>query len=49
MQIPTEFSYKEGTKDTGVVITDGESEFVWVQVPDISEMAVLQSGSTENY
>ena len=47
--IPTGLYYKEGIKDTGVVITDGTSEFVWVPVPDIDEMAVLQSNSTIDY
>ena len=47
--IPTGEEYVEGTKDTGVVIAFGDSEFVWVPVPEISEMASLQSGSDVNY
>ena len=51
--IPTNFNYVEGTKDTGVVVSittnDVTSEFVWVPVEDVSTMAQLQEGSTENY
>ena len=47
--IPTGGEYKEGTKETGVVVAMEESEFVWVPVQNIDEMAVLQEGSTQNY
>ena len=47
--IPVGGEYKEGTKETGVVVTMGESEFVWVSVENIDEMAVLQAGSDANY
>ena len=51
--IPKNFTYVEGTKDTGVVVSittnNVTSEFVWVPVADISTMAQLQTGSTENY
>ena len=33
----------------GLVISDGNSEFVWIPVPDMSKFAKLQDGSTENY
>ena len=52
--IPTNFTYVEGTKDTGVVVSvvganNVVSEFVWVPVDEISTMTQLQTGSTENY
>ena len=47
--IPKEAEYKEGTKETGVVVAFNDSEFVWVPVPEISEMARLQNTSNVNY
>ena len=47
--IPEGSDYVEGTKDTGVVVAFGDSEFVWVPVPNIDEMARLQGNETNNY
>ena len=47
--IPEGSDYVEGTKDTGVVVAFGDSEFVWVPVPEINEIAVLKVGDENNY
>ena len=47
--IPKDYTYVKGDKIGGAVITDGTSEFVWIPVDDIKEMAVLQDDSTTNY
>ena len=38
--IPVNATYKEGTKNTGVVIEYKGSEFVWVPVPEINKMVM---------
>ena len=46
--IPTGFTYVEGTKDTGLVIADGEgNEFVWVPVNQ-NQKLTLEVTSKEN-
>ena len=47
--IPKDYTYVKGDKIGGAVITDGTSEFVWIPVDDIKEMAVLKDDSTTNY
>ena len=52
--IPTEFSVSstegENTISGGLVVRDGSNnEFVWIPVPTLSNMAVLQEGSTTDY
>ena len=49
--IPIGFEYKEGEKNEGYVIIDKRNgnEFVWVPVPDINEMVILNGVSTGNH
>ena len=47
--IPTDGTYVEGTKDTGVVVKmKDNSEFVWVPVASVDTMATVTSGTDNN-
>lgn len=48
--IPAGTTYIEGTVDTGVVIEidEDKSQFVWVPVLDITNMAIETSGTDSN-
>lgn len=46
--IPTDATYIEGTKETGVVVEIAGSQFVWVPVEDINTMARETSGTDAN-